>query len=96
MLDFDERDLLRHAENAGFPVIDLELRLTVKNSRRPIPWERFLRMSGNPLIPPLGEALDRTLSPAEAAEFTAYLKPLVESGTGELRRASAYLHARKE
>jgi arsenite methyltransferase len=93
MVDFDERDLVRHAEQAGFPVIDLELHLTVKNTRSPIPWDRFVRMSGNPLIPPTGEALDRTLSPGEIAEFTAYLKPLVESGTGQQRRASAYLTA---
>jgi arsenite methyltransferase len=95
MVDFDERDLVRHAEQAGFPVVDLELQLTVKNTRRPIPWDRFLRMSGNPLIPPTGEALDRTLSPEEIAAFTAYLKPLVESGTGQQRRASAYLTATK-
>lgn len=96
MVDFDERDLLRHAEHAGFPVIDLELRLTVKKARRPLPWERFLRTSGNPLIPPVGEALDRTLSPAEVTEFASYLKPLVESGTGIERRAFAYLTAAKE
>jgi len=95
MGDFDERDLVRHAEQAGFPVIDLELRLTVKNTMRPIPWDRFLRMSGNPLIPPMGEALDRTLSPDEIAAFTVYLKPLVESGTGQERIASAYLTATK-
>lgn len=96
MVDFDERDLLRHAEHAGFPVIDLELRLTVKKARRPLPWERFLRISGNPLIPPVGEALNRTLSPAEVTRFATYLKPLVESGTGEERRAFAYLTAAKE
>jgi SAM-dependent methyltransferase len=95
MGDFDERDLVRHAEQAGFPVIDLELRLTVKNTMRPIPWDRFLRMSGNPLIPPMGEAFDRTLSPDEIAAFTAYLKPLVESGTGQQRSALAYLTATK-
>jgi arsenite methyltransferase len=95
MVDFDERDLVRHAEQAGFPVIDLELHLTVKNTRRPIPWDQFLRTSGNPLIPPTGEALDRTLNPGEIAAFTAYLKPLVESGAGQQRRASAYLAATK-
>ena len=95
MGDFDERDLVRHAEQAGFPVIDLELDLAVKNTMRPIPWERFLRMSGNPLIPPTGEALDRTLSPEEIAIFTAHLRPLVESGTGQDRMAYAYLTAVK-
>ena len=78
MVDFDERDLVRHAERAGFAGIGLDLRVTVKNGKRPVPWTRALRMSGNPL----GEILDRVLSPQEIAEFTAHLKPLVESGTG--------------
>ena len=95
MIDFDERDLLRHAEQAGFADINLELRVTVKNGKRPVPWERALRMSGNPLVPPLGEVLDRTLSPQEIAEFTAHVKPLVESGTGRERQALAYLAAAK-
>jgi arsenite methyltransferase len=95
MGDFDDRDLVRQAEAAGFPVIDLEMRVTVTNSRRPVPWEQFLRVSGNPLIPTFGEAVDRTLSPAERAEFAAHLKPLVESGTGQERVVFAYLTARK-
>lgn len=93
MLDFDERDLVRHAERAGFADVSLELRVTVKNGKRPVPWDRALRMSGNPLVPPLGEVLDRVLSPREIAEFTAHVKPLVESGTGRERQALAYLAA---
>lgn len=96
MVDFDERDLVRHAERAGFADIHLELRVIVKNGKRPVPWERALRMSGNPLVPPLGEVLDRVLSPQETAEFTAHLKPLVESGTGRERQAHAYLAAAKD
>jgi arsenite methyltransferase len=95
MVDFDERDLLRHAERAGFAEAALELRVTVKPTRQPCPWQRFLRMSGNPLIPAFGEAMERTLTPAEITEFTACLKPLVESGRGEERRALAYLTAVK-
>ena len=95
MVDFDERDLLRHAERAGFTSIDLELRVTVMNGKRPVPWERALRMSGNPLVPPLGEVLDHLLSPQEIAEFTAHIKPLVESGAGRERQAHAYLAAAK-
>jgi ubiquinone/menaquinone biosynthesis C-methylase UbiE len=95
MGDFDERDLVRHAEQAGFPVVNLELRVAVKNTKQPVPWDRFLRTSGNPLIPPTGEALERTLTPAEIAEFTAHLRPLVESGAGQDRMAFAYLTAAK-
>lgn len=93
MGDFDERDLVRHAEQAGFPEVDLELRVRVKNARRPMTWEGFLRMSGNPLIPAFGEALDQTLSPEEADVFTRHLRPLVESGTGVERTVMAYLTA---
>jgi len=95
MGDFDDRDLVRHAEDAGFPEIELELRVTVASRRPPVPWEQFLRTSGNPLIPAFGEAMDRALSPAERTEFTAHLKPLVETGTGQERMAFAYLTATK-
>ena len=96
MLDFDDRDLVRLMQDAGFPDIGLELQVSVKAAKRPVPWERFLRMSGNPLMPPLAEALDRALSTQEIAEFTGYLRPLVESGTGEDRSALAYLTAVKD
>ena len=96
MLDFDDRDLVRHAQDAGFAEINLDLRVSVKNRREPMPWELFTRISGNPLIPTLGEALDRVLSQEEAAAFTEHLRPLVESGTGRQRRALAYLAAVKE
>ena len=95
MIDFDERDLVRFAEQAGFPEIELELRITVKGALPPMPWDRFLRTAGNPLVPPIGEALKRTLDAAEISDFTAHLKPLVESGTGQERMAFAYVTARK-
>jgi len=96
MLDFDERDLVRYAELAGFAEIDLELRVTVKDGKHPVPWDQALRMSANPLVPSLGEALQRTLSPQEITEFTAHLKPLVESGTARERYALAYLAAARD
>jgi arsenite methyltransferase len=93
MTDFDDRDLVRLAEQAGFAEVDLELQVTVRSSRPPVPWDRFLRMSGNPLVPPLADVLDRALTEQEKAEFTAHLRPLVESGAGEDRKAVAYLKA---
>jgi arsenite methyltransferase len=96
MLDFDDRDLVRHAVDAGFPEINLELRVSVKTRKEPVPWERFMRTSANALVPTFGEAMDQVLSPAEVAEFTSHLRPLVESGTGRERRAFAYLTAAKE
>jgi arsenite methyltransferase len=94
MLDFDDRDLVRLAEQAGFADVRLDLRVTVTSSRSPVPWDRFLRSSPNPKVPPIGELLARALTTAELAAFTAHLRPLVESGRGEHRRALAYLTAR--
>jgi hypothetical protein len=95
MTDFDERDLVRHAIDTGFPEVNLELQLTVTAHMEPVPWDRFLRTSGNPLVPAFGEAMSRALSPQEAADLTGHLQPLVESGTGRERRALAYLTAVK-
>jgi arsenite methyltransferase len=95
MMDFDERDLVCHAENAGFPEVGLELRLRLKAVKEPRAWETFLRASGNPLIPPLGEVLHQALSADESAAFTAVLKPLVESGRGRDRTVVAFLTAVK-
>lgn len=93
MLDFDDRDLVSLAEQAGFAEVSLDLRVSVARTRTPVAWDRFLRMSGNPNLPPLGEMLERSLTSTELAEFSAYLRPLVESGRGERRRAVAYLTA---
>jgi arsenite methyltransferase len=95
MVDFDDRDLVRLAEQAGFGDVRLDLRVTVTSSRPPEPWDRFLRSSPNPKVPPIGEVLLAALTPEELAAFTAHLRPLVENGRGERRRALAYLTARE-
>lgn len=94
MLDFDERDLLQLAEEAGFHPIELELQAEIKPSD-PRPFETFLRQSGNPTIPTLAEAMEQALTPEERARFTAHLRPLVEQGRGEWRMATALLRATK-
>jgi arsenite methyltransferase len=96
MVDFDDRDLVGHAVDAGFGDVGLELRVRVESAKQPVPWERFLRMSGNPLMPPLAEAMGQVLSPQEFAELSAHLRPLVEAGSGRERTAIAYLSAVKE
>jgi arsenite methyltransferase len=93
MLDFDDRDLVRLAEEAGFGDVRLDLRVTVTRTCPAQPWDRFVRQSGNPNLPPLGDLLRAVLTPAQLAEFTAHLRPLVETGRGESRRAVAYLTA---
>jgi arsenite methyltransferase len=93
MTDFDDRDLVRLAEEAGFADVRLDLRVTVTATRPPVPWDRFLRQSGNPNLPPLGEMLRGALTGAQLAKFTEHLRPLVEAGSGENRSAVAYLTA---
>lgn len=94
MLDFDERDLLRHAEAAGFFPIELELSAEIRPIEA-VPWDVFLNSSGNPKIPTFAEAMDVALTPGERERVTAHLRPLVEEGRGVWRMAHAWLRAVK-
>jgi arsenite methyltransferase len=94
MLDFDERDLIRLAEEAGFFPIELELRAEIR-SIEPRPWAAFLKSSGNPRIPTIAQAMNRALTPHERERFSEHLRPLVEQGAGTWRMATAYVAATK-
>ncbi len=94
MLDFDERDLLRLAENAGFFPVELEFHAAV-SPRGSTPWDAFVKSAGNPRIPTIGEAIDQALTPEERERFIEHLRPLVEEGKGVSRMAQAYLKAVK-
>jgi arsenite methyltransferase len=94
MVDFDERDLVRLAEDAGFFPIELELRAEVR-SPEAARWDVFVHSSGNPKIPTLAEAMDQALTQAERERVTSHLRPLVERGEGTWRMAPAYLTATK-
>jgi arsenite methyltransferase len=93
MLDFDDRDLVRFAERAGFADVRLDLEVSVRAARSPVSWQAFLRSSRNPKLAPLGVMLEQALTPAELTALTAHLRPLVETGQGTDRRALAYLTA---
>jgi arsenite methyltransferase len=94
MLDFDERDLVRHAEAAGFFPLRLALEAEIK-PQEPRQWETLLHSSPNPKVPTLDEAMDQALTPEERAALVAELRPLVEAGRGVWRMAHAYLWAVK-
>jgi SAM-dependent methyltransferase len=94
MLDFDERDLFRLAEESGFYPVTLTLE-AVAQPLVPRDWDGFLNTSGNPNIPTLAEAIESTLTDDERSRLTAELRPKVESGRGTWRMASAYLAAIK-
>jgi len=94
MLNFDERDLIGFAEQAGFREIRLELQIEIKPKGK-MNWETMLCTAGNPKIPTLEEAMQEALSPVEREMFVAYLRPLVEAGSGITRSAVTYLWAVK-
>ncbi len=95
MLNFDERDLLDFAQNAGFKEVHLELQADIQPPSFTPKWESALRSSGNPKIPTLEEAMQQTLTAQEIETFTSYLKPLVEAGQSITKQALAYLWATK-
>lgn len=90
MLDFDERDLLRLAEDAGFFPLELRLRAVIEPAA-PRGWDVFVDTAGNANIPTLREAMEQVLTPDERERLTAQLRPLVERGEGEWRMAFAHL-----
>jgi ubiquinone/menaquinone biosynthesis C-methylase UbiE len=94
MLDFDERDLIACAEQAGFTQISLELQAEIKPPERN-DWDEMLHAAGNPKIPTLEEAMQQALTPEETEAFTRHLRPLVEARQGVQRMACAYLWAIK-
>lgn len=97
MVDFDERDLLAHAEAAGFT----ELRLTLEveaDVRSELPtrdWQTYLRTAPNPTAPTFGEAL-AALDAPDRATLENCLRPQVEAGTVRNRMAVTYLTAQRE
>lgn len=95
MTDFDERDLLRYAEEAGFEELHLSLDADIERPSSELSWEVRLHRAPNPLAPTLQEAVDQSLTPPEAKEFLGHLKPLVEQKIGTRKLAVAYLWGTK-
>jgi arsenite methyltransferase len=90
MLDFDERDLVRLAEQAGFFPIRLTLGARIE-AMPPRGWDAFLDTAWNPNVPTLGEAAAQVLTVEERERLDAQLRELVESGGGVGRWAFAHL-----
>ncbi len=101
LIDFDERDLVRFAENAGFATIRLDYTATVERAGGlgwdggDFDWEQLLRIAPNPHALTLEEALERALTPAERVEFEAFVRPRFEARAGTSRSAFAHLVAVK-
>ena len=96
MCDFDERDLVSFAEQAGFNEVYLELNIEVKPIPEKMTWEQFLHYAANPKVPTIEEAMQEALTLEEADALSRVLRPLVEQGQGIRRAALAFLWATKE
>lgn len=94
MLDFEERDLFRLAEEAGFFPVNLEFRAEA-TPVKPRGWASFVHSSGNPKIPTFAEAMNEALTALEQERLVAVLRPAVEEGRGVWRMGLADLWAVK-
>ena len=96
LLDFDERDLLRWAADAGFASVKgtLEVEL-MQSSWLQAPWEEALATRPNPLALTFGQAIEDALDADERARFEAALRPEVEAGSAAWWQAGFFLLAEK-
>lgn len=93
-VDFDERDLFRFAEFAGFEDIHLDFSAWSTTHWETEDWEAWLDSSYAPGVPTNREAINAALTPAEKQRFVEYVRPLVEGRTPtDDRGATAYLCA---
>lgn len=96
MVGFDDTDLLRLAEHAGFAEIDvtLELSSTDRPPYQGVLWPQLMKIAPNPNAPAYGEAIRQALTSDEASRLEAYLRPLVDQCRGgRFRSAHAYVTA---
>lgn len=95
MIDFDERNLVKLCEAAGFNDIHLELVVRVRQPPKHIKWETFINISCFPGFPNLTQAMKEVLTPEERDKFVNHMKPLVEENRAIHRTAVSYLKATK-
>jgi arsenite methyltransferase len=95
MVDFDDRDLVRLAETAGFEAIQLECHIEVARdaSVQAVDLDALLDTAPNPLAPTLRECVDRALAPPERTRFLAHLGRARDEARHVRRSAVAYLVA---
>jgi len=95
MMDFDERDLLRHCEAAGFRTIRIDVRI-LSVPALPAQWDQAIEGAGNPNIPSMGEAMQRIFTQEERARYESVMRPRLEAGGYPQRSAVAHLVAVKD
>jgi ubiquinone/menaquinone biosynthesis C-methylase UbiE len=95
MMDFDERDLLRQCEAAGFHFVRIDVRI-LSALTKPTRWEAAIASAGNPNIPSIAEAMQRIFTDDERARYEAAMRPRFEAGGFPQRSAVAHLIAVKD
>jgi arsenite methyltransferase len=96
MLNFDDRDLVRWAIQAGFPDVRLTLHHeVVPGALRATTFDTFLDAAPNPLAPTLRETINHALDEAEHRQFRDYLQDQFTSTLPIQHWAVAYLQARR-
>ena len=97
MMDFDDRDLVRLAEAAGFDRIHMECHIDVEpgSLMRALSIGALLDMAPNPHAPTARESIAAALTQPEQERFVAHLGRVVAEGEPLRRSAVAYLAASK-
>jgi ubiquinone/menaquinone biosynthesis C-methylase UbiE len=89
---FNERDLLRAAQRAGFAEVHVRLHLDVQPTL-PIAWEALLASAPLPGTPTLAEVFAASFSAEEQREFEAAFRPGYEGGTATEQTSVVFLSA---
>jgi SAM-dependent methyltransferase len=96
MFDFDERDLLRLAAEAGFTALELDYRAEVGVPAPPpsTDWDALKKTAPNPLAPTVEEVLAGVLTDGERDRFEYHVRAVLAAGTpARITLATAYLRA---
>jgi ubiquinone/menaquinone biosynthesis C-methylase UbiE len=95
MRGFDDRDLVRFAQQAGFERVHAECYITIEpgSLMNPVDFDALLDSSPNPNAPTTREAIAAALSESEQERFVAELKRAFAQGKPVRRAAGAYLVA---
>lgn len=97
MMGFDDRDLARLAERAGFEPVHVECHIDIEpgSIMRPVSLDALLDGAPNPNAPTLREAIAAALTEPEQERFLAVLEHAFEQYNAVRRMAVAYLAAAK-
>lgn len=94
LTNYNERDLLRLAQAAGFVDLHLELHVDVGPSTIKS-WDAFLDSSPHPLAPTLRQIMDEQFTSSERQSFERGMRPVIEDPNAVSTDRMAYLTARK-